>query len=110
MTFPKKNRVAKEKDFQTVWQNGQIYHSDIMFLKIKKNNLNYPRFAIIVSKKISGKAVVRNKIKRQLNEILRQYQNLLPNNSDTVIYTKPLIKTKTYQEVAKIFSALFTHV
>lgn len=35
-------------------------------LKTSKNQLSYPRFAFVISKKVDSKAVVRNRIKREM--------------------------------------------
>lgn len=42
-----------------------------MFLKTIKNDLGLPRFAIVVGKEVSKKAVVRNRLRRRISEIIR---------------------------------------
>lgn len=66
--LPKINRLTKEKDFKTVFEKGEIIKNDFLIFKIFKNNLKESRFGFIVSKKISNKATVRNKVKRKLRE------------------------------------------
>ncbi|BBB33486.1 ribonuclease P protein component [Thermotomaculum hydrothermale] len=53
-------------------------------------------FGFTVSKKI-GKAVKRNKIKRQLREVVRLYLNSFPENCFYVINTKKSSKEADFQ-------------
>lgn len=67
----KENRLRKKRDFDLVFKKGKVFKEDFLVLKIAKNNLNKSRFGFIVSQKVSKKAVLRNKIKRKLREIIR---------------------------------------
>jgi len=44
--------------------------SKYFFLNVEENGLSYSRFAFVVSKKVDKRAVVRNKIKRKISEVL----------------------------------------
>lgn len=61
----------------------------------KKNKLTHSRFCISVSKKI-GNAVVRNKLKRQIKDIL--IKNLSTNCEDYVIILNSSFKNLSYKE------------
>jgi ribonuclease P protein component len=102
--FAKKNRLRKKVDFDKVFRYGKAIHSDLFILKILPNNLNYNRFAVIVSKKISTKAVERNRIKRILRELLKNSSNPLFQNVDAIIYTKKTIVNKKYSEIKNSFN------
>ena len=95
----RKYSLSKKKDIERVFQKGQIYFSSFFNLKFINNNFNYPRFCIIISAKISKKAVVRNKLKRRLRAIL--YKNLanISKNYDIVILTKPAAVTADYHQL-----------
>lgn len=69
-------------------------------VKIKPNDLEENRFHIVVSTKVSKKAVQRNKIKRRIREILRKMD--LPIGYDIIIYTNKKIIGKTYQEIKQV--------
>ena len=45
---------------------------DIFLIYYQKNDLSYPRFALLPDKKIFKKAVKRNKIRRQVYTIIRE--------------------------------------
>jgi ribonuclease P protein component len=46
--------------------------NDIFLIYYQKNDLSYPRFALLPDKKIFKKAVKRNKIRRQVYTIIRE--------------------------------------
>lgn len=58
-----------------------------MTLYVRKNNLEYSRIGITVSKKI-GKAVVRNKIRRRMKEIYREFEQDIAKGYDLVFVVK----------------------
>lgn len=87
--FPKNQRVTKKKDFDLIFKKGKVYHSPIFSIRILENDSGVQRFAVLVSKKVSNKAVDRNKTKRIIREAVKQNTKLFPSSSDSVIYTHP---------------------
>ena len=69
--LPKQNRLKLKKDFERIFKQGKGYKQNFLFLKVLENGLKETRFGFIVSKKISKKAVIRNKLKRRLREVIR---------------------------------------
>ena len=72
---------------------------NFLIIKYKKNNTNENRIHIVVSLKVSKKAVVRNKIKRRIREILREIKPHLPTGYDMLIITNKDIIGKKYGEI-----------
>ncbi|MFH1392189.1 MAG: ribonuclease P protein component [bacterium] len=70
---------------------------DFLYLKYKPNTLQENRFRIIVSLKVSKKAVIRNKIRRRIKEILRQLE--LKTGYDIVVITNKEIINKSFREI-----------
>ena len=64
--FKRQNRLPRGIGFF----NSSFFSTPNFILKVKKNGLIVNRFGIVVSKKIDKRAVVRNRIKRMLREIL----------------------------------------
>lgn len=57
-----------------VYQRGQIVRGPLISLKFEKRDPKRPyRLAVVVSKKVHKSAVVRNRIRRRVYEIVRQY-------------------------------------
>ncbi len=95
----KQYRLQKDKDLKLVFKNGKAFSAGFLFLKLKKNNLQVSRFGFIVGKRISKKAAIRNKIKRRLREIIRKNLDNIKSEFDIVIWVKPVIADKNYQEI-----------
>ncbi len=104
--FPKNQRITKKDEFDLIYKKGQSFYLDILGARILKNNLKIRRFAIIISTKISKKAVIRNKIKRQIRSILQQEQDNFPPSVDIIIYTKKGIEKLTFEELKKTILSL----
>ena len=63
------NRIKKNVEFNKVIEDGQLVKSNSLALHFLKNSLGFTRIGISIPKK-SGKAVVRNKMKRQIRAII----------------------------------------
>lgn len=73
--LPKARRIDKQT-FKALTGRGMSYHSPLLFLSLYKQNTQaLSRFAVLVSKKVSNKAVDRN---RQRRRVYRSLQTLLP--------------------------------
>lgn len=97
--LPKINRLTANKDFNKVFKKGKGQGKDFLFLKSFKNNLQTSRFGIVVSQKISKKATERNKIKRQISEILKLEMPKIKKGVDVILLVKPSIKKKGFIEI-----------
>jgi len=91
--------LKKRQDFKNVLRNKKSLIGKLVFLKFIKNDLDNSRFGFIVSSKISKKAVVRNKIKRQLREIVRKNLANIKSGLDIIIIAKPEIINNNYQDI-----------
>ena len=82
MALPKNMRLKGHRTFNYIHKNSIKYHGEYMTFKVAKSNpeilfshkfkntSNNLKVAIAVSKKVSKKAVVRNKLRRVLQEWL----------------------------------------
>ena len=68
-----------KKNFEIVFGSGsKKFHKDCSSVFLKYENINNPSqnriifYAVLISKKVAKKAVVRNRVKRLLRESLRQ--------------------------------------
>jgi len=78
MALPKDMRLKGHRTFKYIHKNSLKYHGELMTLKVAKSrpeilsshklqkNTNNLKIAIAISKKVSKKAVTRNKIRRTL--------------------------------------------
>ncbi len=95
----KNNRIRLDKEFDRVFKAGQSFYGKVLGLKVAQNTLEFSRFGIMVSLKVSKKAVIRNKIKRQIRSIISQELPLLKPTKDVVIIAFPLILDKNFKEI-----------
>jgi ribonuclease P protein component len=98
----KKNRINLNKEFDRAFKTGQSFYAKVFSLKSVDNNLNITRFGLLVGLKVSKKAVIRNKLKRQIRSIISQELPLLKDGKDIVVVIFPLILEKNFAEI-KIF-------
>lgn len=89
------NRLKKRKEFAYIYRKGEKSYSANLTLYKIYSKYPTPRIGFSVSNKI-GKAVVRNKIKRQLREIMRNYVPQI-KNCNLIIVAKPSITQIDFQ-------------
>jgi ribonuclease P protein component len=87
MALPKNIRITRNKDYNNAYNKGKRYVGRYIVLFIKENGLGNCRIGIVTSKKV-GKAVTRNRAKRQLRHILYDKVGLFQKNCDIVIVTR----------------------
>ena len=66
----RENRIRLKKEFAEIKNKGRVLYSPLFGFLTHKENDDQKKFGFIVSKKISKKAVERNKIKRRVMEVL----------------------------------------
>ena len=98
----KENRISKNKDFDRIFKTGQSFYGRILAIKAVKNDLDLNRLGLMVSTKVSKKAVVRNRFKRQLREIVKKELPQIKPSHDLVIIVFPQILDKNFQEIEEL--------
>lgn len=107
--LPKINRIKKKKDFAVIFKKGKNFKTGSLILKIAQNAIGQYRFGFIISQKVSKKAVVRNKIRRRLAEIVKKNINTKVKKEaglDAVFIGLPGLEKKDFPEVKKITEEL----
>ena len=95
------NRITSEQTFSLILKKGSSLSFSHFRLKWVSSKNPHPRFGIVVSNKISKKAVVRNTIKRRLREILRPYCKKQSLQIDGIVFVKPEIVNASFQILSK---------
>lgn len=70
--FPKSSRLRKPSEFKTVYQQNSIRVKGRYFTVLTFCRFEHARLGVVVSKKVSKRAVIRNRIKRLVRENYRQ--------------------------------------
>jgi len=99
-------RIRKQKDFKNIYDNGVYCSERFLAIKFIKNKELFSRFGFIVSKKISKKAVERNRVKRILRESVRLSKNQIKIGCDIIFIAKNGIELKTHQEIKDVVEKL----
>lgn len=97
----RENRIRLKKEFTEVKNKGRILYSPLFGFLTYKENDDQKKFGFIVSKKISKRAVDRNKIRRILSEVVRENLERFENGTRIIFLTKKEILGKKYDEVEK---------
>jgi ribonuclease P protein component len=96
-------RLTKDKDFNRVFKEGHSSFNKMVGIKAVENGKGYSRFGILVGVKVSKKAILRNKIKRQIREIIKLDIKNIKSGFDYVIICLPAIVGKSYEEIEESF-------
>jgi len=86
-------RLRKSGDFQQVRQQGRSISSRLLVLAWSPNDVAQLRIGFIVSKRISKRAVERNRLKRLLGEAARIFLPGLPPGIDIVFSARAAAST-----------------
>ncbi len=64
------HRITRPEQYASVYEKGNTWVSNLVVIKALPNGLPSHRYGISVSRRV-GKAVVRNKVRRRVREIMR---------------------------------------
>ncbi len=92
------NFLNKTRQFDIVYNGGKSWAGKEIVLRALPNELGASRFGFVVSCRL-GKAVVRNRVKRRLREIVRQI-HVQPGWDIILIARVPAIETN-YKNLEK---------
>lgn len=99
--LPAKNRLLKKECFQKTWKSGASLYTKNLGFKLCANKNNTLRLGVVVGNKISKLATVRNKIKRQIREIIHLNLKKITPGYDLVIIALPNVAKKPFKEIEK---------
>jgi ribonuclease P protein component len=85
----RRNRLSRSRDFDAVYRHGRSASTRFLTLwwYARDETIGEPRLGFAVPKAV-GNAVVRNKIKRQLREIVRGRLETVPATNDYVLVVR----------------------
>lgn len=91
--------LNKKKDFEKIFKVGKPVFSASLMVRAMDNGLKKNQLGIVISAKVSKKAVERNRARRRLKEIVRIENQKLVQGKDIVIIGRPSVVKQTYQEL-----------
>jgi len=102
----KLHRLKKNNDIGKVLKQGKKFTENFLIIKTLPNDLEETRFAFIISKKFSKKAVVRNRIRRQVSEVIKDNLKAIKEGIDVVVLSIPGSQERSSEEIKGTVSRL----
>ena len=90
MDFPREARLVRRGEFDAVYRAGKRRSSSHFTVFFRANQLPVSRFGFSIKKALGG-AVVRNRIRRRIREIVRCHRMEIPAGWDIVIHPKSTV-------------------
>lgn len=108
--LPKLNRLPKSA-FDVVKEKGVVINGRLLGVSFLRRDIrdddNLLRVGIVVSKRISNKAVNRNELKRILRQVVKRMLNELKSGYDIVLLSKKGLLGSNRQEIENELRMLF---
>lgn len=105
----KENIVRDSIEFSDIIKNGICYKDRNLVMYVRKNSLNKSRFGVSVGTKI-GKAHTRNKLKRQIRNIVDKNDNSYSYSNDYIIIARNHMLESTFLEIKESYDKLLLKV
>ena len=87
--------IKDQKLFNNIIRNGKFKKNEFYVIYNIKKEEEQPFFGIAISNKV-GKAVIRNKLKRQTRTIIDNHRNLFKNNHNYIIMIRKSCSNEKY--------------
>lgn len=113
-----KNRLKKKRDFEIILEHGKFVGGALATMKYWKiDTEQFPKrgytkedlkIGFVVGLKVSKKAVIRNRLKRQMREVVRlllEKKQILPGNMLFFMAKKEMID-QPFEDIAKDMEGL----
>ncbi len=85
--FPREARLVRRSEYDAVYRAGKRRSSSHFTIFVRPNELPLSRFGFSIKKALGG-AVVRNRIRRRLREMVRCHRQEIPAGWDFVMHPK----------------------
>jgi ribonuclease P protein component len=95
--------LTKAAQYGLVYKEGRSWSGPALVVKSLPNGLGLSRYGFSVSRRI-GNAVIRNRVKRRLREIMRHAA--LKPGADIIFIARPPAAGVTYQELDRAAKTL----
>jgi len=96
--MPREQYLTKRGQYALVYSEGRSWVTSLVVMKALPNGLTLSRYGFSVSQRV-GKAVIRNRVKRLLREILRLTP--LEPGWDIIFIARPVAATADYANLKK---------
>jgi ribonuclease P protein component len=99
LTFPKSRRLTQSAEFEQVKKKGRVYRGQLVVLSIvPANDATLFRAGFVTSRAL-GRAVVRNRVRRRLREIVRKHQGEIVDGNWIVTIARAPAARASYEQL-----------
>lgn len=103
--LPRECRLVRRSEFEAVYREGRRRSSATFLVFLRANGLERDRFGMSV-KKALGNAVVRNRMRRRIREVLRLHREEILPGWDVVIHPSRSVETLEFSKLETELLAL----
>lgn len=113
----KKYRIPREK-ISLIMEKGADMRSRLFIIRYIKNNEQFNRYRVIISRKLASKAIQRNRLRRQIYEVARLDEKLDQKSEesvreihfDLVLIPKKIILEAPFKEIESDLKKVVTNL
>jgi len=99
------NRLKKRYQFNYVYKSGEHFSGEHMVLYVASSKTKNIKVGLAVTKKV-GHAVVRNKVRRRLREIIKKQVPNLKQNNNIIVVARDNITEASFEKLSNEFLKL----
>ncbi|MBI1278558.1 MAG: ribonuclease P protein component [Anaerolineaceae bacterium] len=99
-------RLRHSKDFTRLRQHGTATQNRYLLMSRMPNGLSHNRYGLVTSGRVGG-AVVRNRTRRLLREVIRGLNPRLRSGFDVVLIVRQPLTQQPFKIVNRILTEMF---
>lgn len=86
--FPAEHRLRHEKDIKALFAKSKSVFGIYTGMRFRKNNQEHTRIAVVCGTKVSKRAVVRNRLKRQVRAVVQEHLEKIAPGHDILFFLR----------------------
>ncbi len=107
--LPKKNRLKKKKEFDTVFINGFSSNDSCLEFRFKEVPEG-KKIGLVAPIKIFKRATERNRIKRKMAEATKRILNYFPEGINVILIAKKPVEKKSVSELEELIKKFLNKI
>lgn len=104
-TAPRLVALSRPSDFRALQGDGFVRSHPLLSIRFRRTDLETTRFGLSTGRRLGG-AVVRNRVRRRLREILRALAPSFQPGWDVLIIARPAVVNASHDEIAEAVGRL----
>jgi len=105
----RREMIKDRKVFNNIIQTGSFYKNNLFVIYIKERKNENSKFGIAISNK-TGKAHLRNKLKRKVRAIMDNNKKLFKNNYDYIIMIRKACQEASFSKMNDSLVSLINEI